>query len=80
MSKIDLESYGPGRPPLPETRKRLEKMVAEIQREPGIKSAKLARKIGVTSLECATLARRLKKRGIIEIGKADRSLIYTLAA
>lgn len=77
--KHDIHYYGPGRPPLPETVKRMERMVKEIQKEPGIKSAKLARMLGITSLECSTLARRLAKRDVLVIGKADRSLTYTLA-
>ncbi|HVJ70560.1 MAG TPA: winged helix-turn-helix transcriptional regulator [Sphingomicrobium sp.] len=74
--KIDLEHYGPGRPPLPETMDRMKRMVREIQKEPGIMSAKLARKLGISSLECAALARRLERRKILKIERADRALTY----
>jgi Mn-dependent DtxR family transcriptional regulator len=77
--KIDLEHYGPGRPPLPETRARMEKMIREIEKDPGIRSVKLAKLLGVTSLECATLAKRLRRRGFITVGHKDRALVYYLA-
>lgn len=77
--KFDLEHYGPGRPPLPETRDRMKQMLKAIQKEPGIQSAKLARQLGISSLECSTLAKRLAKRGFITIGHHNRSLTYSLA-
>jgi predicted transcriptional regulator len=56
----------------------MEDMLGHIRQEPGIPSAKLARKIGLSSLQCATLARRLAKRGFITVGKENRSLVYTI--
>ena len=77
--KLDLNNYGPGRPPLPETMKRMQKMVEEIETSPGIHSAKLAKIIGVTSLECATLADRLIARGFITKSNDGRARTYELA-
>lgn len=76
--KLDLENYGPGRPPLPETMDRMKRMVREIGKQPGIHSAKLARILGIGSLECATLADRLINRGYIALGHDGRARTYTL--
>lgn len=76
--KFDLTHYGPGRPPLPETLALMQRMLREIEREPGIMSAKLARRLDIPSLECATLANRLKKRGFITVGRSGRARTYTL--
>jgi hypothetical protein len=76
---MDLNHYGPGRPPSPETMALLNKMVSGIREEPGIKSAKLARRVGIPSLQCAIYAKRLAKRGFIVIGRQNRALTYTLA-
>lgn len=75
---MDLNSYAPGRPPFPQTMETLEEMVKQIREEPGIPSAKLAKKVGLTSLQCSTFAKRLAKQGFIEIQKKDRALVYTI--
>lgn len=77
--KIDVNTYGPGRPSLPQTIKTMEKMVELVQAEPGIPSAKLARKLGLDSLQCSTLAKRLAKQGILVIEKPNRALTYRIA-
>jgi Mn-dependent DtxR family transcriptional regulator len=59
---------------------RMKRMVREIEKQPGIQSAKLARKLGISSLECAALARRLSRRGFVTIGHQNRMLTYTLSA
>ncbi len=76
--KLDLEHYGPGRPPLPETLARLNKMIKEIGKEPNIPSAKLAKLLGINSQECAALARRLEKRGFLVVDHQKRALTYRL--
>lgn len=77
--KLDLNNYGPGRPPLPATMARMQKMMEEIEKSPGIHSARLAKLIGVSSLECATLADRLIRRGFITKSNDDRARIYFVA-
>lgn len=75
---MDLNTYSPGRPPLPETMDLMKRMVKAIQKEPGIKSAKLAKNLNIASLRCSVLAKRLAKQGAIRIDKADdRALTYT---
>lgn len=74
---MDLNNYGPGRPPSEEVKAILQRMVETIKEEPGIPSARLATLVGLSSLQCAMLARRLKKRGLINIGKRDSMLVYT---
>ena len=76
---MDLTHYGPGRPPSLGTMATLGKMMVVIEHEPGIKSAKLARQIGIPSLQCAIYAKRLAKRGFITLGRDNRALTYTLA-
>jgi hypothetical protein len=77
---MDLNTYAPGRPPKPETMTEMQKMVKVIKAEPGIRSAKLAQKLGMTSLRCAMLGRRLAKQGKIVIERQpDRALAYRLA-
>jgi DNA-binding Lrp family transcriptional regulator len=78
MKQLSFENYGPGRPPKTETMTRMKKMLAEIEKEPGIPSAKLARKVGIESQECATLAKRLAVRGFILIETRDNALTYTI--
>lgn len=76
---MDLNYYGPGRPPLPETMETMTQMVEAIRVEPGIRSAKLAKQVGLTSLQCSTLAKRLEKRGFITITRDNRTLTYKVA-
>lgn len=73
---MDLENYGPGRPPHDETLALMKKMIKVIEKEPGIPSAKLARKVGTNSLRCAVLGRRLARRGHIRIEHHNRALTY----
>jgi Mn-dependent DtxR family transcriptional regulator len=77
---IDLNSYGPGRPLLPATKKTMEEMIRLIGEDPGIRSAKLAKQVGLSSLQCAIFAKRLEKKGLITIGRSERALTYTLVA
>jgi len=78
---IDLTQYGPGRPMSNETMKLLKKMVSRIGQEPGIPSGKLARELGIKTVLCSKLARRLEKRGFVSIDKTpSNSLTYTLVA
>ena len=75
---MDLNTYSPGRPPLPETMELMKRMVKAIQKEPGIKSAKLAQAMKIPSLRCSVLAKRLARQGVIRIDRGDdRSLSYT---
>ena len=79
--KIDLANYGPGRPPKPETMETMEKMVRCIRRSPGIRSAKLARELDISSLRCSTLARRLEAKGVVRVERTeDNALAYHLIA
>lgn len=64
---VDLETFGPGRPLLPETQAKMKAMLRLIEKEPGIRSAKLARAIKVSSQECANLSRKLESRGLIRV-------------
>ena len=78
--KLDVANYGPGRPPLPDTIAKMNKMLRIIEKSPGIKSAKLAREIGIKSNQCSILAHRLAKKGFVTITKdAEKSLVYRLA-
>lgn len=77
--KIDFDIYGPGRPLLPETVAKLEAMLEAIKKEPGIQSAKLARRLKIPSLECANLSRKLEKRGLIEVETIRHARCYRLA-
>jgi DNA-binding MarR family transcriptional regulator len=57
----------------------MKEMLREIGKEPGIMSARLARKVKLTSQECSNLAARLARRNLIVVGKApNRALTYTL--
>lgn len=76
---MDLQNYGPGRPQTDQTLKTLAEMVRIITAEPGIQSARLAKQVGLPSLQCAIFAKRLEKKGVIKIQKVDRALTYTLA-
>ena len=75
--KFDLNIYGPGRPLLPETRKRMEAMLRAIEKEPGIQSARLAKSLGIASIEAANLSR---KRGLIEVRTVQNSRCYWIKA
>lgn len=72
-------NYGPGRPPLPETRLAMQRMLEGIQAEPGIPSAKLARKLGLGSAQCSTLARRMEEWGLLEVENRGQTLHLSLA-
>lgn len=74
-----LTNYGPGRPPFPETKETMRRMLERIQAEPGIPSAKLARELGIGSTQCSTLARRMEKWGLLEIENRRRTLYLRLA-
>ena len=78
--KFDLNIYGPGRPLLPETRKRMEAMLRAIEKEPGIQSARLAKSLGIASIEAANLSRKLEKRGLIEVRTVQNSRCYWIKA
>lgn len=75
---VDLETFGPGRPLLPETQAKMKTMLRHIQKEPGIRSAKLARVIKVTSQECANLSRKLEGRGLIRVESSAGARQYYL--
>lgn len=72
-------NYGPGRPPFPETRETMLRMLERIQAEPGIPSAKLARELGIESSQCSTLARRMEKWGLLKIENRRQTLYLRLA-
>jgi hypothetical protein len=55
----------------------MQKMVKVIKAEPGIRSAKLAQKLGMTSLRCAMLGRRLAKQGKIVIERQPTAPLPT---
>jgi hypothetical protein len=55
----------------------LNSMVDLIKTNPGIQSARLAKLVGLPSLQCAIFAKRLEKKGVIKIEKVDRTLTYT---
>jgi Mn-dependent DtxR family transcriptional regulator len=71
------DNYGPGRPPKKETVKQMATMISMIKDEPKIPNAKIARSLNISSLRCATLAKRLAKKSLIVIGKEDGLLVYT---
>lgn len=55
------------------------KMIEEVGKEPGIKSAKLANKLGIDSMKCAVLGKRLAARGHLVLEKdPSRAIIYRL--
>lgn len=72
-------NYGPGRPPFPETRDVMLRMLEGIQTEPGIPSAKLARELGIDSAQCSTFARRMEEWGLLVIENRDQTLHLHLA-
>lgn len=72
-------NYGPGRPPFPETRDTMRRMLERIQAEPGIPSAKLARELGIGSAQCSTLARRMEDWGLLVIETRNQTLRLHLA-
>jgi len=72
-------NYGPGRPPFPETRETMRRMLERIQTEPGIPSAKLARELGIGSAQCSTLARRMEDWGLLEVENRNQTLYLRLA-
>ena len=76
--QIEFETFGPGRPLLPETQKKMKAMLSIIQKEPGIRSAKLARAIKVSSQECANLSRKLEGRGLIRVESSAGARQYYL--
>lgn len=73
-----LENYGPGRPPNPLTMKTLEALVEAIKKNPGMPSGRIAKMLGISSFRCSQLARRLEKRGMVQVQLVNRSLTYTL--
>lgn len=75
---VDFETFGPGRPLLPETQKKMKTMLSLIKKEPGIRSAKLARAIQVSSQECANLSRKLEQRGLIRVESSANVRQYYL--
>lgn len=72
-------NYGPGRPPFPETRIAMQRMLERIQAEPGIPSAKLARELGLGSAQCSTFARRMEEWGLLRIENRNQTLHLYLA-
>lgn len=74
--KIDFDIYGPGRPLLPETVAKLKAMLEAIRKEPGIQSAKLAKRLRISSLECANLSRKLEKRELISVETVRHARCY----
>lgn len=66
--KSDIEHYGPGRPSFPETLEQMRVILREVKREPGVPSVKVARKLGIDALKCASLAKRLQRRGLLRVG------------
>lgn len=75
---MDLNNYGPGRPPTPETMKTLEALVEVIRQNPGTPSGRIAKMLGISSFRCSQLARRLEKRGMVRVQLVNKSLIYEL--
>jgi Mn-dependent DtxR family transcriptional regulator len=75
---VELDTFGPGRPLLPETQAKMKTMLRHIQKEPGIRSAKLARMTKVSSQECANLSRKLEKRGLIRVESSAGARQYYL--
>jgi len=76
---IDLETFGPGRPLLPETQAKMKSMLRHIQKEPGIRSAKLTRLVKISSQECANLSRKLEHRKLIRVTSGEGIRQYHLA-
>jgi Mn-dependent DtxR family transcriptional regulator len=76
--QVDLETFGPGRPLLPGTQAKMKAMLRLIQKEPGIRSAKLARAIKVSSQECANLSRKLEQRKLIRVESSAGARQYYL--
>ena len=75
---MDLNNYGPGRPPSPLTMKTLEALVEAIRENPGMPSGRIAKTLGITSFQCSQLARRLEKRGFVRVKMVNRFLTYEL--
>ena len=75
---VELETFGPGRPLLPETQAKMKSMLKHIGKEPGIRSAKLARLVSVSSQECANLSRKLEHRGLIRVQSSAGARQYYL--
>lgn len=76
---MDLQTFGPGRPPLKKTLAQMRKMLTQIEKNPHIQSARLAKLVGIDSLRCSVLARRLEARGLIVVAKDGRTLSYRMA-
>jgi Mn-dependent DtxR family transcriptional regulator len=75
---IEFDTFGPGRPLLPETQEKMRAMLRHIKKEPGIRSAKLARLVKVSSQECANLSRKLEHRGMISVVSSAGARQYYL--
>lgn len=75
---VDLDTFGPGRPLLPETKGKMMTMLRLIRKEPGIRSAKLARAIKISSQECANLSRKLEQRDLIRVESSAGARQYYL--
>ena len=75
---MDLNNYGPGRPPTPETMETLQSLVDVIRKNPGMPSGRIAKMIGISSFRCSQLARRLEKRGMVRVQLVNRALTYEL--
>jgi ribosomal protein S25 len=69
--------YGPGRPVKTETLDLMEKIRVEIAKAKQIPNSLLADNLGIKTLKCSVLAKRLESEGLISIDKSLGYLNYT---
>lgn len=64
---LDWNSYAPGRPLAAETILHLEAILKAVKATPGIRSATISSKIGISSQRGAQLSRMLEQRGLVKV-------------
>ena len=60
-----------GRPLTPESLTRIKKFLAMVAKKPGTSNVAIASKLGMGTLKCSVLGKRLEQQGYLKIQRAD---------
>lgn len=78
LSKI-MQKYKPsvlGRPLSPEVLAIFTNMLKTVKKNPGISNVELSGKLGIRSLQCSTLGKRLEAQKELKIVREGRAIFY----
>ena len=60
-----------GRPLTPESLARIKKFITTVAKKPGVSIVAVASKLGMSTLKCSVLGKRLEQQGYLKIQRSD---------